>query len=66
MLLLLVVLLVIIIYLIDDLLIDKRQLELVKRLNGPIRLPIIGTAYRAIGKSNKGIKIKLKFMKLNY
>lgn len=49
-----VALAIVFIFMLDDYLIDKRQLELAKKLNGPMRLPLIGTAYRMLRVSSKG------------
>lgn len=45
---------VFLIFIVDDLLLDKRQYELFKQFNYPLRLPIIGHAYIALFLKPKG------------
>ena len=48
------VLFIFFIFALDYILIDKRNLELSKQFNGPLRFPFIGTIYIFFGLSVKG------------
>ncbi|XP_070497080.1 cytochrome P450 4d2-like [Chironomus tepperi] len=48
-----VVLFVVFIFILDHLLVNKRNLELSKQFNGPLRLPLIGGSYKFVGVSAK-------------
>ena len=49
-----VALFILFIYILDYFLVDKRNIELSKQFNGPLRLPMIGTIYKFVGTSTKG------------
>jgi hypothetical protein len=49
-----VALLIVFIFVLDRALLDKRLFELAEQFNGPLRLPLIGTAYAFFGVGPKG------------
>ncbi|KAL7042776.1 hypothetical protein ACKWTF_001272 [Chironomus riparius] len=48
-----IALFILFIFILDQFLVDKRNIELSKQFNGPVRLPLIGTIYKFLGTSTK-------------